>query len=143
MNLGNLYDPVDQAPVAKFDKPGDTLSGVIVKSEWQHDKYGSEQIPAITLRLDKPTADGDEHAVIFARSKQMQREIGKKAQRAGATDEEIGNWLSVTYVEDRECSNGEMKWYAAEYKLANPSDEDGPLGRGLLGDSDTGDEPDF
>jgi hypothetical protein len=144
MNLSELYDPIDSAPVAQFDDPGDAYSGAIVKWEWVDDKYAApKKIPAITLRLDKPTAEGDEYAVIRARSDQMQRVIGRAAKRAGATDQEIGNWLRVTFVEERETGSGaSFKYYEAEYKLADPPtgdgppDDDGSLGAGELGDTD-------
>jgi hypothetical protein len=150
MSLAELYDPIDNAPVTQFDDPGDAYSGAIVKWEWADDKYAApKKIPAITLQLDKPTADGDDYAVIRARSEQMQRVIGTAAKRAGATDQEIGNWLSVTFVEERETGSGtSFKFYEAEYKLADPPNGDGPLdddgsplGTGELGDAD--DEPPF
>ena len=120
MNLSELCDPIEDAPVAKFDNPGDTFSGIIVKFERQNDKYVSEQIPVITLQLDKPTADGDEYAVVRARNTQMRRVIGRAAKRAGATDEAIGNWLSVTFVEERgptaaartSCTKPSTSWRA-------------------------------
>ena len=149
MSLAELYHPIDNAPVTQFDDPGDAYSGAIVKWEWA-DKYAApKKIPAITLQLDKPTADGDDYAVIRARSEQMQRVIGKAAKRAGATDQEIGNWLSVTFVEERETGSGTpFKFYEAEYKLADPPNGDGPLdddgsplGTGELGDAD--DAPPF
>ena len=116
--------------------------GNIAKCEWQDDKYGTEQIPAITLRLAKPTSDGDEYATLLARSKQMQRVIGRAAKCAGATGDGIGNWLSVTFIEKRETSNGEMKWYEAEYKLATPR-TDAPIGVGELGEVGDDDTPPF
>ena len=82
MSLAELYDPIDNAPVTQFDDPGDAYSGAIVKWEWADDKYAApKKIPAITLQLDKPTADGDDYAVIRARSEQMQRVIGEFVER--------------------------------------------------------------
>ena len=140
MKIDQLYNPIDDAPVASFENPGDSYSGTIIKADEQRDKYGSDLIPALTLRLGIPTGEGDEYAVIFVRSKQMQREVGKAARRAGASELRVGDWIRVAFVENRECSNGEMKWYEAEYKLAGAS-TDGPIGVAELGELD--DEPGF
>jgi hypothetical protein len=136
------YDPIGNAPVASFENPGDSYAGAIVKAEERQDKYGDDAIAALTLQLDAPSDDGDEYAVLFVRSKQMQRAVGKAAHRAGAEEVEVGDWIRVTFVENRECSNGEMKWYEAEYKPSAPS-ADGPLGSGELGETASDDLPPF
>jgi len=83
MDITDLYDEIDDAPVLKFDKPPTARSGAVVKAARVDDKYAQGQIPAFTLRLDEPTDDGDECGVLLARSELMQRAIGKAVRRTG------------------------------------------------------------
>jgi hypothetical protein len=144
VNISELYDPINAAPSAKFDNPGDTYSGTIVDVGRRDDKHSLTQIPAFTLQLDKPTADGDDYVVILARSALMQSAIGKKARHAGRTTFEPGDWMSVTFVENREPTGGgnPYKLYHADYKLGNNPD-DGPIGRGGLEQTAADDQPPF
>ena len=121
MDITDLYDEIDDAPVLKFDKPPITHSGTVVKAERVDDKYAPDQIPAFTLRLDKPTDDGDKCGVILRRSELMQRMIGKAVRRTGRSTVEVGDWLSVTFVEQRESSGGDnYKFYEVEYRPGDP-----------------------
>jgi hypothetical protein len=121
MKTADLYDPINDAPFAKFEACGDNYRGIPVHYEVLDDKYKSAtQMLVVTLKLDKPTADGDEHAKIALRSDQLRREYGRKALRAGRADLDDGlacDWVSVTYVEDREIGSGNtFKWYDVDYK---------------------------
>jgi hypothetical protein len=118
----DLYDPINDAPFAKFEDPGDNYRGTPVRYETQNDKYNnSEQVLVATFRLAKPTAGGDDYAKLVLRSEQLRREYGRQTHRAGRADFDDGlgrDQASVTYVEHRETSGGgsTFKWYEVEYK---------------------------
>lgn len=143
MNIDELYDPIEQASLARFEEPGDTYSGIQVKVEFVDDKYAG-RIPAITWKLDKPTVDGEDYTLLLARSAQMQRELAKAAKRAGTTELSVGDWSKVTYVESHESASGGNDWkeYAVGYELASefnaepPDDAAGPLGTATVVDTD-------
>ena len=122
MQVNDLYDPIEQAPRASFDVPGDSYAGVVVKAERVDDKYAAGQIPAITLRLAAPTEDGDDYLMILARSAQLQKELGKAVRRSGKAALSEGDWLQIAYVEEHESATGAHGW--KEYSVTHkPTDE--------------------
>jgi hypothetical protein len=139
MKTTDLYDPINDAPFARFEAYGDNYSGTPVRYDMQSDKYNSsEQILVAILQLAEPTADGDDYAKLALRSEQLRREYGRNAQRAGRAelDDGVGlDWVSVTYVEDREAGSGNtFKWYDVDYKTDVLDGE--TIGDGVLGEYD-------
>ena len=132
MRIDDLYDQIEQAPLLKPELDV-TFSGRIVKiDEARQTKY--ETVPALTLRLDTPTDDGDDYGVLLLGSDQLKRVIAKAAKRAGRNEITLGDWVSASVVEKRETSNGNtMNWWAADYKAAP---DDVLIGLGGLEDAD-------
>jgi hypothetical protein len=123
MPIGMDYDPIEDALVAAFSDVGDHFAGVIVRTKEVDDKYGSEKVARITLQLDDPFED-DEHAHVFVRSKQMQRQIGRRMHRAGRRAVTEGDWMRVEYVEAAETSSGgTYKVYDVEYEVRDGDTE--------------------
>jgi hypothetical protein len=126
---GDFYDPIEDALVAAFADVGDCFAGVIVRTEMVDDKFGSEKVPRITLRLDDPFED-DDHVHIFARSKQMRGRIGRAMHRAVRRAVTEGDWMRVEYVEEAESSSGgNYKVYDVDYQ-ARDEDTEKSIGTG-------------
>ena len=117
LNVDELFDPIEDPLVAAFADVGDRFAGVIIKADRQPDKYGSGEIPVVTLELDEPFEDGDGYVAIYARSRQLQKEIGRAARHCGRKAVTPGDWLAVEYTEARESASGnEYKLYRVEYR---------------------------
>jgi hypothetical protein len=126
---GDFYDPLEDALVAAFSDHGDHFAGVIARAELVDDQYGRDKVPAVTLLLDDPFED-DDHVRILARSKQMQRQIGRAMRRAGRRAITEGDWMRVEYVEDGESAGGNSyKIYDVEYE-AREEDTEKSIGTG-------------
>jgi hypothetical protein len=146
MNINELYNPIDDAPIGHFDQAGDRYDGTIVKAELRDDQYGGEKIPGITLKLDRPTSDGDNYTIVMARSKQLRKVLGRAVSRAGYTrlEDAVGARLSVWLVEQRETTGS-----ANSYKLYDATCGESPsaadsefIGTATLGET-SDDEPPF
>ena len=135
MDITNFYDPIEDALVAAFADVGDRFAGVIVDADEADDKYGSGRVPAFTLRLDEPFED-DEYVRIFARSKQMQRAIGRAVKRCDRGAIVEGDWLAIEYVEEAESSSGNSyKVYDVEFKPGKV-DSEKSIGTGEIVDGE-------
>ena len=136
MKLDDLYDALEQAPLLKADVDIFHGGSIVKIDEARETKHGP--VPALTLRLDAPTDDGDEFGVLLLGSAQLCRELAKAARRAGRREITLGHWVSAGVVEKRETANGNtMNIWEVGYKASSPADDDGSIGRGVLaGDDD-------
>ena len=127
MKLGDLYDPSDDAPLAKGEL-GVTLAGEITRIEEEHKtKFGV--CPALTVKLDSPTKDGATTVVQLLSSKQLKREVFVKAKAAGRSSIVIGDWIEWGVVDTKETSNGvTMNIWEVDYKAGDGLDDEDPFG---------------
>ena len=135
MKLGDLYDPTDDAPLAKGEL-GVRYPGEITRIEEEHKtKFGV--CPALTLKLDSPTKDGATTVVLLLSSKQLKREVFIKAKAAGRSSLVLGDWMDAGVVDTKETANGEMNVWSVDYKAGDGLDDEdpfGPIGSAELGE---------
>jgi hypothetical protein len=132
----DFYDPIEDALVAAFADVGDHFAGVVVRVEQVADKYGtgSAKVLRVTLQLDDPFED-DDYVHIYARSKQLLRQIGRAVHRASRRAVTEGDWMRVEYVEEVESnSGGTYKVYDVEYEARDESTEKS-IGTGEFGEN--------
>jgi hypothetical protein len=112
----------DKVPATKFDVIGDSVSGTITAADLVADTInpGSADVMVLTI--------GDREKV-WARSAQMREAIADAVESAGADSIDIGDDITITYVEDKVLRNGRtMKVYRVAYESAPP------IGVGTLAD---------
>ncbi|BCO35497.1 hypothetical protein BMW24_023000 [Mycobacterium heckeshornense] len=136
MKLDELYDPIADAPFARFPTPGDSYHGTLVAFDMRPDRFSNQEIPTATLRLSEPTEDGDEYVHVSLRSAALRREFGRAAHRAGRVDIDDGlgrDHIRITYIEDRESAGGNtFKVYRVEYTAVGSA---APIGAAELGEA--------
>lgn len=120
LNVDEFYDPHKDPLIAAFSDLGDRFAGVILAAEMRDDRYGRGQVPVIILQPDEAFED-EEPVAVYARSSQMQREIGKKARQAKRKAVTPGDWISIEFAEVCESAAGnEWKRYEVKYEARGP-----------------------
>lgn len=128
MNINEFFDPADDAAPVKFNNPGDSVAGLILREpELAPDKFNPDE-KVVIVTLD--TESGFQR--VFCRKPQL-RAVGRAAKDAGVADITVGGWLSLTYSGDRELDNGRTaRDWVAEYKPPRGTEQ---IGLGELGET--------
>lgn len=127
------------APSAKFDTPGDTVTGRIVATPelrqqtdftsgkplfWDNGDPRMQLVVTLqTEQHDPSIADDDGTRRVYVKG-QLQKAVQQAVRQAGAPGLEVGGTLTVTYTGDGEVKQRGMnppKLYTATYKAAAAS----------------------
>jgi hypothetical protein len=112
----------DKLPATRFDLAGDSVSGTITAADLVADTINPGSADVLVLTID-------DREKVWARSAQMREAIADAVDAAGAESIDVGDDITITYVEDKVLRNGRvMKVYRVVYA---PS---GPIGAGTLAD---------
>jgi hypothetical protein len=112
----------DKLPATRFDLAGDSVSGTITAADLVADTINPGSADVLVLTID-------DREKVWARSAQMREAIADAVDAAGAESIDVGDDITITYVEDKVLRNGRvMKVYQVVYA---PS---GPIGAGTLAD---------
>lgn len=145
----------DFAPIFKFTEPGDRIGGVIVEEPktFPLTEYGSREpkigqdgkpVMQILLTLATEVSADENHDGrwrVYLDKPLLKSAVARELKAAGSQTLTVGDELTVTFTGMRETrGGGSAKDFTAEYRAsAEPSDGDGPIGTGDLGE--TGEHP--
>lgn len=114
INIKSLV--ADRSKNIKFEAIGDFGEGRVTIAELVDDPNDATKpkFPVFTL-----TDEDDVDRKLWGRSAQMLEAIAEACEKSGSDGIEIGDWLKVSYVDEKVLRSGRtMKIYAAEHTPA-------------------------